>query len=128
MHIGEQIHDRIMSMQLPEGDTVVGTTLVDIYVKCGILAKAEKVLKGLPYRNIVSWNVLIVGYTKHNQVHDLLVVRTYGNDGIPSWCNDLYKFPKCLRDQSRHSQGTISTCKGHRTWVRWKCVCGKLFD
>ena len=48
MHISEQIHDRIMSTQLLEGDTVLGTTLVDMYVKCGMLAKAEKVLKGLP--------------------------------------------------------------------------------
>ena len=30
MHIGEQIHDRIMSIQLLEGDTILGTTLVDI--------------------------------------------------------------------------------------------------
>ena len=70
MHIGEQIHDRIMSAQLLEGDAVLGTTLVDMYAKCGMLAKAEKVLKGLPDRNTVSWNVLIAGYTKHNQVHE----------------------------------------------------------
>ena len=62
-----------MSTQLQEGDIVLGTTQVDIYVKCGILAKAEKVLKGLPDRNIVSWNVLICGYTNHNEVHEALV-------------------------------------------------------
>ena len=45
-----------------------------MYVKCGMLAKAEKVLKGLPDRNIVYWNVLIVGYTKHNQVYEALVL------------------------------------------------------
>ena len=73
MQIGEKIHDRIMSMQLLEGDTVLGTTFMDMYVKCRILAKAEKVLKGLPDRNIVSWNVLIVGYIEHNQVHEALV-------------------------------------------------------
>ena len=38
-----------------------------------MLAKIEKVLKGLPDRNIVSWNVFIVGYTKHNQVHEALL-------------------------------------------------------
>ena len=30
MQIGEKIHDIIMSMQLLEGDTILGTTLVDI--------------------------------------------------------------------------------------------------
>ena len=62
-----------------EGGTVLATTLVDMYIKCGMLAKAEKVLKGLPDRNIVYWNVLIVGYTKHNQVYeDLVLAQTNG--------------------------------------------------
>ena len=61
MHIGEQIHDRIMSTQLLEGDIVLGTTLVDMYVKCGMLAKAEKVLKGLPDRNTISWACSLLG-------------------------------------------------------------------
>ena len=73
MHIGGKIHDRIMSMKLLEGDIVHGTTLVDMYVKCGMLANEEKVLKGRLDRNIVSWNVLIVGYIKHNQVHEASV-------------------------------------------------------
>ena len=30
-------------------------------------------VKGLPDQNTVSWNTLIIGYTKHNQVHEALV-------------------------------------------------------
>ena len=61
-----------MGTQLLEGDTLIGTTLVDMYDKVGCLQK-QRVLKGLPNQNIVSWNMLIVGYTKHNQVHKYLV-------------------------------------------------------
>ena len=51
----------------------VSNVLMDMYVRCGMLAKVENVLKGLLDRNIVSWNVLLVGYTKHNQVHEALL-------------------------------------------------------
>ena len=60
---------------------------MDIQVKCGMLAKAEKVLKGLPNRNIVPWNMLIVGYTKHNQVHE---------DLVPSRRCKMRAFPETL--------------------------------
>ena len=53
MHIGQPIHDKIT--QLMWGDSnLSGTTFMDKYVKCGMHAQVEKVLKGLPERNIVS--------------------------------------------------------------------------
>ena len=67
-----QIDNQFMT-KLMEGDTVFGTTFVDRYVKCGMLAQVENLLKGLLDRNIALSNVLIVGYTKHNQVHEALV-------------------------------------------------------
>ena len=36
---------------------------MDVYVKRGMLAKAEKVLKELPNQNVVCWNVLIARHT-----------------------------------------------------------------
>ena len=53
----------------------------------GMLAKEEKVLKGLPNRNIVSLTMLIVGYTKHNQVH---------GDLDPSRRRKMRAFPQIL--------------------------------
>ena len=71
MHIGQPIHDKIT--QLMWGDSSLSGTFMDKYVKCGMHAQVEKVLKDLIDRNIVSWNVLIVGYIKHNQVHEASV-------------------------------------------------------
>ena len=70
---GKELHACFASMGLLQENVLVGTTLVDMYVKCGMLANEEKVLKGRLDRNIVSWNVLIVGYIKHNQVHEASV-------------------------------------------------------
>ena len=60
-------------MQLLEGELVLATTLVNMYIKCEMIAKSKKVLKGLLGRDTFSWNVLIVGYIKQNQVHEALV-------------------------------------------------------
>jgi pentatricopeptide repeat protein len=42
----------------------VGNALIDMYMKCGMLAKALSVFNNLPMRNIVSWNTLITGYAQ----------------------------------------------------------------
>ncbi|KAH7426925.1 hypothetical protein KP509_10G022300 [Ceratopteris richardii] len=62
---GERIHDEILRQDLLRHDSVLGSALVDMYVKCGDLAKAEQVLNELPVRNAVSWSSLIVGYTQY---------------------------------------------------------------
>ncbi|KAI5069848.1 hypothetical protein GOP47_0016149 [Adiantum capillus-veneris] len=55
-----------------EKDVVLGTTLVDMYAKCGALAKAAQVLSELPARNVVSWNALITGYAQQGQGEEAL--------------------------------------------------------
>ena len=45
---------------------------VDMYAKCGVLSKAQQVLKELHLRNVVSWNALITGYADHGQGHEAL--------------------------------------------------------
>ena len=39
--------------------------LVDMYSKCGCLEDAHKVFDQVPERNMVSWNVIILGYAQH---------------------------------------------------------------
>ena len=64
---GKQIHEKLMNLGLLEKDVVLGTALVDMYAKCGNLAKAQEVLEQLPVRDAVTWNALITGYTQQGR-------------------------------------------------------------
>ena len=39
---GKQIHDQIQSRNFIDKDIVLGNTLVDMYVKCGMMRKPKK--------------------------------------------------------------------------------------
>uniref|UniRef100_A0A0D3EX11 Pentacotripeptide-repeat region of PRORP domain-containing protein n=1 Tax=Oryza barthii TaxID=65489 RepID=A0A0D3EX11_9ORYZ len=43
-------------------DRLVGTTLVSVYCKCGLLADARRVFDGMPDRNAVTCNAMLAGY------------------------------------------------------------------
>ena len=47
---GKQIHDEIVARGLLDKNVVLGTALVDMFAKCGLLTKAQEVLKELPFR------------------------------------------------------------------------------
>mgnify|MGYP000618503113 CR=1 FL=1 len=69
---GEQIHDEIVDRCLLEKDIMLGTALVDMYAKCGILTKAQKVLDELSVRNVACWSALISGYAQLGQSEEAL--------------------------------------------------------
>eukprot|EP00250_Pteridium_aquilinum_P022128 c25307_g7_i3 orf=145-840(+) len=64
---GKQIHDEIVRQGLLQNDIVLGNALVDMYAKCGALAKAQCVLEELHFRDVVSWTTLIAGYAQLGQ-------------------------------------------------------------
>ncbi|KAI5067709.1 hypothetical protein GOP47_0018237 [Adiantum capillus-veneris] len=70
--MGEQIHDEIVSQGLLRNNVVLGNVLVDMYAKCGVLLKAQKVFDGLLVRDVISWNVLIAGYAQKGQGREAL--------------------------------------------------------
>ena len=69
---GTKTHNDIVDRGLLKKNTNLGNALVDMYVKCGILDKAKRVLEELPIRNVVSWNALIAGYAQQGQGHEAL--------------------------------------------------------
>eukprot|EP01018_Ginkgo_biloba_P025790 Gb_04077 [translate_table: standard] len=63
---GKCIHGYIIRSEL-ESDVLVGTALVDMYAKCNSLEIARHVFDKMSKRNVVSWNAMIVGYTKNGE-------------------------------------------------------------
>ncbi|KAI5083561.1 hypothetical protein GOP47_0003304 [Adiantum capillus-veneris] len=68
---GEQIYNEI-ARQGFLGNYMIGSALVDMYVKCGALAKAHSVLAELPTQNVASWNALIAGCAEEGNVEQAL--------------------------------------------------------
>ncbi|MCO5592261.1 hypothetical protein L7F22_046259 [Adiantum nelumboides] len=61
---GRVVHEHIIRGGL-ESNVVVGSTVVDMYAKCGSFNEAQVALYRLRGRNTVSWNALIGGYADH---------------------------------------------------------------
>ncbi|KAM7470138.1 hypothetical protein LguiA_008321 [Lonicera macranthoides] len=61
---GENIHSLIRKHGF-EFDLFVGSALVDMYAKCGVMESAETVFDEMPERNLVSWNSMIVGFLQN---------------------------------------------------------------
>ncbi|KAI5058798.1 hypothetical protein GOP47_0026968 [Adiantum capillus-veneris] len=65
--IGNLVHAIIVREALLEGDDVLGNALVDMYAKCGALAKAQEIFEDLSVHDRVCWTALIAGYSHHGQ-------------------------------------------------------------
>ncbi|KAH7365539.1 hypothetical protein KP509_18G033700 [Ceratopteris richardii] len=61
---GQNIHALLQKSML-EQETLVVNSLIDMYAKCGLTVKAQKVFDQLKHRDVISWNALIAGYVQH---------------------------------------------------------------
>ncbi|CAN5964105.1 unnamed protein product [Sphagnum jensenii] len=50
-----------------DSDIFVGSSLVDIYAKCGSMEDAWNVFKNMPSRHVVTWTTMILGHVKCGQ-------------------------------------------------------------
>ena len=82
---GKQIHHEIVTKGfLHQKHVVLGNALVDMYVRCGALDKAQTVFDELPIRDVVSWSSLIGGYAQKEMGSEALsCFERMQNEGIP---------------------------------------------
>ncbi|KAI5056942.1 hypothetical protein GOP47_0028760 [Adiantum capillus-veneris] len=71
---GDELHEEIAKKGLLQNDSVLGTALVDMYAKCGALAKAQEAFNELRQRDVVAWNALIAGYCQMGHGEEALKV------------------------------------------------------
>jgi len=72
---GKRIHNQVVRMGL-EDDVYVGTSLVDMYSKCGKVEMAWKAFQKIKGKNILSWTAMIAGYGMHGYGQEALHVFT----------------------------------------------------
>ena len=68
---GIRLHPEILKKTgLLERSPFLASSLINMYAKCGLLAKAQQVLDDLPFGNVYSFNARIAGYVHHGHVHE----------------------------------------------------------
>ncbi len=58
------VHEQIIQSGCAT-DVFVGSSLVDMYAKCGSLGDAQQVFNNMATHNVVTWNVMLRGYAMH---------------------------------------------------------------
>jgi pentatricopeptide repeat protein len=63
---GRHAHEQIVQSGF-ESDVFVGSSLINMYTKCGSMEDPLQVFKKMPSHHVVSWNALIFGHVKYGQ-------------------------------------------------------------
>ncbi|XP_039137202.1 LOW QUALITY PROTEIN: pentatricopeptide repeat-containing protein At1g08070, chloroplastic-like [Dioscorea cayenensis subsp. rotundata] len=63
---GVWIHNYIKHQGL-RVNVFVGTTLIDMYMKCGVVDKAVEVFRTMSLKNVYTWNALISGFAMNGK-------------------------------------------------------------
>ncbi|XP_015572939.1 pentatricopeptide repeat-containing protein At4g33170 [Ricinus communis] len=68
---GRQIHANVIKLECAS-DPFVGTSLIDMYAKCGIIEDAYCLFRRMDVRNIVVWNAMLVSLAQHGHGEEAL--------------------------------------------------------
>ncbi|CAM6040507.1 unnamed protein product [Sphagnum compactum] len=63
---GRFVHKQLIQSGF-ESDVFVGSSLVDMYAKCGSIEDAWRVFNRMPFRDVVTWNAIVLGHVKCGQ-------------------------------------------------------------
>ncbi len=68
---GRLVHKQLVQTGC-EYDVFVGSSLVDMYAKCGNIEDAWRVFDKMPSENVVTWSTIILGHEKGGQGQEAL--------------------------------------------------------
>ncbi|KAL3829813.1 hypothetical protein ACJIZ3_018615 [Penstemon smallii] len=70
---GYSLHARMEKIGMKD-HTIAGNALINMYSKCGLIYDANIVFRNMLYRDVVSWNLMISGYSYHGLGEEALTV------------------------------------------------------
>ncbi|KAJ7546162.1 hypothetical protein O6H91_08G027800 [Diphasiastrum complanatum] len=70
---GKQLHSEIIKRGF-QSDVVVGSTLVDMYAKCGCTEDARELFNNMSERDVVTWTAMIAGYAQNGLAQEALAL------------------------------------------------------
>ncbi|XP_052170387.1 pentatricopeptide repeat-containing protein At5g39680 [Diospyros lotus] len=100
---GNSVHARIQKVGFRH-HVIVGNALINMYAKGGNIEAASKVFDDMVYRDFVTWNAMICGYSHHGLGKEALIVfqDMLAAEEPPNYVTFV---------------GVLSAC-GHLGWVR----------
>ncbi|KAK9921789.1 hypothetical protein M0R45_030285 [Rubus argutus] len=66
LDLGRQVHNHVLRRELTSY-VVLQNSLIDMYSKCGNLSYSRRIFDSMPKRTVISWNAMLVGYSKHGR-------------------------------------------------------------
>ncbi|KAI3910823.1 hypothetical protein MKW92_001687 [Papaver armeniacum] len=73
LKLGMQIHSQILRREV-EIDGFVGSSLIDMYGRCGKLLYAKSIFDVLEERNVVHWTSMMAAYAQNGHFEDALIL------------------------------------------------------
>ncbi|PON58122.1 Glycoside hydrolase [Parasponia andersonii] len=71
LDLGKQIHSHVLRFKLPSY-VVLQNSFIDMYSKCGKLTYSRRIFDSMTERTVISWNAMIVGYSKHGMGREVV--------------------------------------------------------
>ncbi|XP_048503231.1 pentatricopeptide repeat-containing protein At4g18520, chloroplastic [Beta vulgaris subsp. vulgaris] len=69
---GKVVHSSLKKSPAISNNVVVGSALINMYVKCGCVSDAFQVFNSMKEKNLVSWRSMIVGYATNGYCREAL--------------------------------------------------------
>ncbi|ERN05800.1 hypothetical protein AMTR_s00006p00257350 [Amborella trichopoda] len=129
LNLGFQFHGHAIKTGFFQ-DTIVGTSILDMYAKCERLDIAKLVFELLPQKNLQSWNALIVGFARSKQGFEALkFFRLLKRDGFKADAITLSGVLSACATLEALSQGSqIHTLSLKTSYGSDICVSNALLD
>ncbi|KAF5189346.1 Pentatricopeptide repeat-containing protein [Thalictrum thalictroides] len=114
LQLGKCIHDQVIKLCLDE-NVFVGTSVIDMYCKCGRVETARKAFNRMNEKNVKSWTAMISGYGMHGRAKESLEVfyEMQKNGVKPNYITFVSVLAACshagLVEEGRHWFQTMST-------------------
>ncbi|KAJ0733251.1 putative tetratricopeptide-like helical domain superfamily, DYW domain-containing protein [Helianthus annuus] len=95
LKLGKQVHQFINKSPLSL-HTMVNTSLISMYSKCGDLETAWKLFRETLHKDIVTWNAMISGFAQHGEGEKaLLLFNTMKKEVKPDWITFIGVLSAC---------------------------------
>ncbi|OAY85290.1 Pentatricopeptide repeat-containing protein [Ananas comosus] len=68
---GKQIHANAIKLECAS-DAFVGTSIMDMYAKCGNVEDSFTLFKNMGVKSIASWNAMLLGFAQHGNGNEVM--------------------------------------------------------